>query len=228
MKIEFHTLYWPNTKKEQMDSHRRVMKHFELPVNYHELQAPHGAWMDAVCRQSSADIIGFFDADCVPVSRERIMKCVEYVKNTQTFLGIAQVSNHIPPKSHIYAAPAFYLIAKKCLEQLGAEVSFRETARADVAEEVSYAAESKGIPYRCLYPSTFEREPVGGLWPLGNYGYYGVGTTFENTVYHLYQGRMGNNMELFMQRCNEIVEGKFDNASHFSARLLNIQRKAAS
>lgn len=220
MKVEFNTLYWDNTPKEQMDAHRSVAEHFEIPINYYEENTPHGKWMDRVMRNSTSDLIVFFDSDCVPIVKETMMECIKYVQKTKTFLGIAQASNHILPKSHIYAAPAFYVMAKECWEKLG-RPSFAESRRGDVAEEVSYIAESFGIRYRCLYPSTFEREPVEGVWPLGNYGYYGVGTTFENTVYHLYQGRMGNNIQLFVDRCKEIVEGTFDNRFHTSSIVLD-------
>lgn len=223
MKIEFNTLYWSNTPKEQIEQHIKVTEALGFPVNYYREDTRHGAWMDKVCKNSDSDIIGFFDSDCVPISRENIFNCLKYVKNSGTFLGIAQVSNHIPPKSHIYAAPAFYLINKKCWERLN--TSFLETPRSDVAEELTYKAESIGMRYRCLYPSTFEREPVEGLWPLGNYGYYGIGTTFENTVYHLYQGRIGKNLELFLQRCEEIIQGKFTNENHFSAKTFEYSGK---
>lgn len=220
VKVEFNTLYWDNTPSVQMDAHRQVMNHFELPVNYYEQNAPHGAWMDFIVQRSQSDIIVFFDSDCVPVDKDAVMDCIRFVQKTGTFLGIAQASNHIPPKSHIYAAPAFYVMNRQCWYDIG-KPSFSETSRSDVAEEVTYVAEAKGVRYRCLYPTTFEREPVEGIWPLGNYGYYGVGTTFENTVYHLYQGRMGNNIELFTQRCNEIINGEFDNRFHTSSKIKN-------
>jgi glycosyltransferase involved in cell wall biosynthesis len=216
MKVEFNTLYWDNTPKEQIDAHKSVTEHFEIPINYYEENTPHGKWMNRVMCNSTSDLIVFFDSDCIPINKDNMMDCIRYVQKTKTFLGIAQASNHIPPKSHVYAAPAFYVIAKKCWELLG-RPSFAESRRGDVAEEVSYIAEDFGIRYRCLYPSTFEREPVEGVWPLGNYGYYGVGTTFEDTVYHLYQGRIGNNIQLFVERCNEIVQGTFDNRFHNSA-----------
>lgn len=223
MKIEFNTLYWDNTPSEQIQAHKLVTDYFELPVNYYEENSPHGLWMDRICKQSQSDIIGFFDSDCVPLDKEKIIECVRYVQKTKTFLGVAQVSNHIHPKSHVYAAPAFYLIHKQCWEQLN--TSFTETHRCDVAEEVTYTAEARGVRYRCLYPSTFEREPVEGVWPLGNYGYYGVGTTFENTVYHLYQGRMGNNLQLFIDRCKEIVDNTFDNRFHISSKTMEYKGK---
>lgn len=220
MKLEFNTLAWTNTSREQLDAHKRVTEFIGLPVNYHLENIPHGVWMDRICSQSQSDIIGFFDSDCVPLSNAKVMECVRYVAKSKTFLGIAQVSNHIPPASHIYAAPAFYLVHKDCWRAL--QTSFSETSRSDVGEEFTYRAESLGIRYRCLYPETFEREPVEGIWPLGNYGYYGIGTTFDNIVYHLYQGRMGTNMQLFLDRCDDIVNGVFDNSNHaYDARTLN-------
>lgn len=220
MKIEFNTLYWRNTPEVQITAHKRVANHFDFPINYYEEDTPHGIWMDRVMRYSKSDIVVFFDSDCVPISYDNVQECIKYVRRTGTFLGIAQVSNHLSPKSHIYAAPAFYVITPDCWETLG-RPSFAETSRGDVAEEVSYIAESQGVRYRCLYPSTFEREPVEGIWPLGNYGYYGIGTTFDQTVYHLYQGRMGNNLELFVERCNDIVDGTFDNRFHISSKIMN-------
>lgn len=227
MKVEFNTLCWDNTPTEQLNAHRSVIEHFEIPVNYYQENTPHGLWMDRVMSNSSSDLVVFFDSDCIPINKDQLIKYIRYVSKTRTFLGIAQASNHILPKSHVYAAPAFYIIAKECWERMACP-SFAETKRADVAEEVSYTAESMGIRYRCLYPSTFEREPVEGVWPLGNFGYYGVGTTFDNTVYHLYQGRMGNNIQLFVDRCKEIVEGTFDNRFHISSNTLEYKGNIVS
>lgn len=219
MKIEFNTLAWTNAPVEMIDAHKRVTDHFNIPVNYYRENVRHGAWMDRICRQSESDIIGFFDSDCVPINYESIIECARYIKKTKSFLGIAQVSNHIDPKVHIYAAPAFYLIHKECWEKLN--TSFLETSRSDVAEELSYVAVHKGIKYRCLYPDTFEDEPEEGVWPLGNYGYYGIGTTFNRTVYHLYQGRFQKNLKLFLQRCDDIISDTFDNRFHKSSTMFN-------
>lgn len=223
MKIEFNTMYWDNTPNDIVQSHKTVTEHFGIPVNYYPENTNHGLWMDRVCRQSNSDIIGFFDSDCVPLNYDKIMECVKYIQQSKSFLGVAQVSNHIPPKSHVYAAPAFYLIHKQCWERL--QTSFTETRRSDVGEELTYNAEANGIRYRCLYPDTFESEPTEGLWPLGNYGYYGIGTTFAGTVYHLYQARMGQNIALFKTRCEEVVRGVFDNSTHNNSRTFNYKGK---
>lgn len=198
-----------------MDAHKKVIEHFDLDVNYYKQNIPHGKWMDYVCKESKSDVIGFFDGDCVPLSLKAVFKAIKYVKENDSFLGIAQASNHIHPKSHIYAAPAFFFVTKSCWERIN--TSFTETHRSDVAEEFCYTAEDMGIRYRCLYPTHFEGEPVEGVWPLSNYGYYGIGTVFGDSCYHLYQGRMGNNLEKFITRCEQIVAGGFSTSGFYNA-----------
>ena len=95
--------------------------------------------------------------------------------------------------------------------------SFVENSRSDVAQEVSYVAEDMMVPYKSLYPTHFEREPVEGVWRLGNYGYYGIGTVFANSVYHLFQGRYQQNADLYKIRCQQIVDGTFTTEGMFSA-----------
>lgn len=215
MNISFHTLYWDNAGA-LIDSHKKVMDYFKIPINYDNIdKCPHGLWMDEVMKQVNSDIKVFFDSDCVPINTDIINNAIEYVRKNDSFIGIAQASNHIPPKSHIYAAPAFYVISQNCYNRIG--TSFIETQRSDVGEEISYNAERIGQRYRVLYPTHFEREPIEGVWRLGNYGVYGVGTVFANSLYHLYQGRMGSNLELFAQRCNDIIDGTFSTSGMFSA-----------
>ena len=219
LRVEINTLYWEGSPPELINAHKKVTNHFQIPVNYYDHTIRHGEWMDHVCENSSSDIIGFLDGDCVPLSKKAVIRSVNYVKENNTFMGIVQASNHIPPKSHIYAAPAFFFITKDCWRRLG--TSFRETARSDVAEEICYVAENKGIRYRGIYPTSYEREPIEGVWRLGNYGFYGVGTVFEDFCYHLYQGRMGSNLELFVKRCDEIVSNTFDASEFISSTNFN-------
>lgn len=219
MKVEFNTLFWDNTPSDQITAHKEVTEHFKLPINYYESNIRHGLWMDHVCENSNSDVIGFFDADCVPLSRQAVLDAVSFVSANNTFLGIAQASNHIPPMTHIYPAPAFFFVSRKWWKEVG--VSFVESIRSDVCEEFTYASESKGKRYKCLYPTHFEREPVEGVWRLSNYGFYGIGTVFGNACYHLYQGRMKNNLELFLKRCKEIVGGSFSTDGFHSSTNFN-------
>ena len=224
MKIEFNSLHWDNVDKDMLQAHKRVMQHFNFPVNYHNINMNHGQWMDRVLEESTSDVIVIIEPDCIPLSRDNILKCIYYANKNDTFVGIAQVSNHIPPKSHIYAAPGFFCIRRSVYERLG-RPSFTETARSDTAEELCYVAEERGVRYRALLPTYFEKESSEGLWPLGNLGYYGIGTVFDNTVYHLYQSRMAENIELFIKRCDEVVQGTFTTKDFHRSSTFNYEGK---
>lgn len=220
MKIEINTLHWDNVDQNMLQAHKKVMQHFGLPVNYHNVNINHGAWMNQVVGESSSDVIVVIEPDCIPLSRNKVLECISYVNKHNTFIGIAQVSNHIPPRSHIYAAPGFFCIRKSVYDELG-RPSFSETRRSDTAEEICYLAEERGIKYRALLPTHFEKEPTEGLWPLSNLGYYGIGTVFDNTVYHLYQSRMAQNVDMFVQRCEEVVNGTFTTENFYKSTTFN-------
>lgn len=214
MKVELKCLYWDNAEY-LIQSHKKVTANFDLPVNYDNLTGVrHGLWMDHILENSTADIIGFLDSDCIPLNREIVDYAINYVVETQSFIGTAQSSNHIFPYSHIFAAPCFFFIFRETWLKLG-KPSFLENSRSDVAEEVSYCAEENKLSYKALYPTHFEQEPVEGVWKLSNYGYFGVGTVFANSVYHLYQGRIGKNAELFKTRCEQVIDGTFSTENMF-------------
>ena len=54
------------------------------------------------------------------------------------------------------------------------------------------------------------------LWRLGNYGTYGIGSVFAERVFHLYQGRFADNVDLFVQVCSSIRNGSFSTAGYRS------------
>ena len=212
MKVEFNSLHWDNVDKDMLAAHKRVMEFFNIPMNYHNLDGfNHGSWMEWVINKSVSDVIVFMEPDCIPLDK-KIFEYIKYANRNETFAGIAQVSNHIPPRSHIYAAPGFYAISKKAYEKLG-RPPFSETLRSDTAEEICYVAEQRGMKYRALMPTYFEKPSSEGLWPLSNLGYYGIGTVFDNTIYHLYQSRMAENIEMFVKRCDEVINGRFTTTS---------------
>ena len=206
--VSVHTLYWPNTDPEIVRSHSDVMKHHGIDVNYTIQPYPHGAWMDAVMQQMDTDIVCFFDIDCVPTNKEIFDKCIEWVSESKSFVGISQVSNHIKPCSHIFAAPAFFVMWRDTWMKMN-QPSFLENPRCDVGENVSYQAEMLGIKYKTLFPTHFHFRPEGESWFLHSYGEYGIGTHFEGGIFHLYQGRHPQNQELFKRVCSEIIDGSF-------------------
>ena len=215
MKAEIHSLNWPTSNPLLSESQSNVFRHFSIPLIRHNLQLDHGEWLDSVLRTSQADVVLFVDNDCVPIHKESVFDAIAWAASHNSFLGIAQASNHINNGTHIFAAPAFLAISTKAWRDLG-KPSLKANARGDVAEELSWRAEELGMVYRAWYPTHFSRPAKEGIWQLNNYGIYGVGTVFAETVFHLYQGRLSANGELFREVCEKIRINKFSTSGMHS------------
>ena len=222
MKISLNTLYFPNSNPDFIKAAKSVHDHFGLNVNYHEYSIRHGLWMDHVMNHSNADVVGFLDIDCIPLTKNAVTDMIKFAAKNKSIAGCAQATNHIPPMSHIFVAPCCFFIWRPLWEAIG-RPSFTETNRSDVCQEVCYIAEANGVRMKALYPSFFEREPEEGVWRLHNYGLYGVGTTFQNQFYHLYQSRFQSNVDLFIQRCKEVVDGTFTTDGMFESTDFSFQ-----
>lgn len=212
MKTSIHTLAWDNISEKVIGTHKKVTEHFNLNVNYYHQNSPHGIWMKDVLNQSSDDVVGFLDIDCVPTNKHVVPFVQNYVFDNQTFLGITQCSSFPGPEPeqryHIYAAPSFYFIYREKWIDLGCP-GFAEGNNCDVGQCTTKTAEHATLPYQCLYPTHYDKPASYPEWRLSNYGYYGIGTHYQGGVYHLYESRNNNNIDLFVSRCDQIIDGTF-------------------
>lgn len=208
MRVSIHSLYWDNAA-DLMTIHKEVMHHFGVNVNYHHYDGVrHGQFCNEIMRLDDSDIIGFMDIDCVPTNREVVDRFVNWAYVNDSFIGLAQSSNHIPPATHISAACTFFFITKNCYEYLG-KPSFLENHRSDVSQELSHVADEMGKTYRAVYPICYDKAPPEGKWRLNNYGYFGIGTYYTGGIYNLFQGRYKENRDLFRKRCTQIINNEF-------------------
>jgi hypothetical protein len=209
MNVEIHTLAWHDTDGKLVQAHTDVCKHLGLNVTYTIQRLPHGLWMNEIMNQSKADIVGFLDIDCIPTNKQVVDDAIAYCDERSSFVGIAQASNHIKPCSHIFAAPAFFFMWRETWKELQCPTFSEVPDLGDVAENVSYAAEMAGLRYKTLFPTHYTKDADEGAWHLHTYGVYGIGTHFEGGVYHLYQARMNNNVELFLSMAESVINGTF-------------------
>ena len=209
--VSVNTLYWPDSEPSIVNAHADVMKHLGIEVGYTIAKRGHGAWMDEVMEKSETDIVCFLDIDCVFTNLKVFEDAIDFCAKTKSFTGISQVSNHIKPASHIFAGPAFFMIWRDTWVTMNSP-TFSEMVMCDVGENVSYTAEMLGIKYKTLFPTHYYRRPENERWFLHSWGEYGIGTYFEGGVFHLFQGRMKQNQELFVKVCGDIVSGNFSTA----------------
>jgi hypothetical protein len=208
MKVEIHSLSWPNADPRLAESQAAVFSRFCLPIRQHCLRLDHGTWIDLILEQSSSDVLLFVDNDCVPIRPEAVFEAVHFAYSAESFLGLAQASNHIGSGNHVFAAPSFLAVSRSAWVRLG-RPSCCPNARADVAEELSWRAEESNLVYRAWYPTHYHHASSDGPWRLGHYGYFGIGSVYADRVVHLYQGRLSDHVDLFVDICSRILADSF-------------------
>lgn len=202
--IEIHTLHWPDADPRLAEHQQLVFDALALPLNRHVCRIDHGLWLNAVLQSATAEVVVFVDNDCIPLQRGVVERAARFADQQQSFVGIAQCSNHIPGAGGVFAAPAFLAVSRQAWHSLG-RPDLRASRRCDVAEELSRAAEAAGLRYQAIHPTSFERAGQWGVYALGAYGPYGIGTVFGGCIFHLYEGRSRQNVDLFVQQCQKVL-----------------------
>ena len=206
MKVTIHTLFWDNTDPRVIEYSKKVMNHLDLPVNYTLENIHHGVWIDRVLQNTNSDITLFLDSDCVPLNRQAIDDVINYCSRGY-LVGNAQVTNCIRAKHDLFCAPSMFAITKQMYEQLG-KPSAVNNRRSDVAQEITRAAVEQEKRIKMYFPDSFQGVPTGGIWRLSGYGYYGIGTVFDQKFYHLFQARFSQNVDKFVETCSLILKDK--------------------
>lgn len=215
--VEFHSLHWDNFNTDMLRAHQKVMQHFNIDVHYHAENSKHGKWLNSIFANATKPIIAIIEPDLIPLNSAIVTTAIEYVRQYGNFLGPAQASNHIYPGTHIFASPAFFFMSSDCYNRMGRPSFEGKKHRYDICENISYRAEKLGIRYRTLLPTHFEKMPREGAWPLASLGIFGIGTVFDNSLYHLFQSRLAENIELFIRRCDEVIDGRFSINGFYSS-----------
>jgi len=139
-----------------------------------------------------------FDIDCIPLKENVVKDAREWVLNNIGLYSVAQNPNHIPGAPD-YASPAFIAFSRKTYEELG-EPSFQGTNHWDVGGEFTYKALEKNLPIKLMYPSEVEIPK----WKFKDGSMFGIGTTYEDKIYHHFEGRRIT--KSFINKCKEIYE----------------------
>jgi len=203
MKAQINCLYWDNTNPKIVEYHQKVMNHFGIPVVYTNKNIHHGAWIDQVMSTTNADITVFIDSDCIPLTPDAIMESVKQCADGY-LVGNAQVTNCIKAKHDLFCAPSFLVVSKDYYNQIGAPSAINNK-RSDVAQEITRAAVEKEKRIKMYFPTSFQSVPAGGIWRLSGYGSYGIGTIFDEKMYHLFQARFQKNVDLFINTCECVL-----------------------
>ncbi len=114
--------------------------------------------------------------------------------------GAEGAPNHIKPLRSYVGAWYAFINRKRWLQF--ARPSARETPRADVCQGWTDAWRLRGGAVELIAPTAC----ADPRWDLPERPRaYGVGTTYGDDCYHLFEGRTGQQRQLFLDRCREIT-----------------------
>ena len=161
--------------------------------------------------QENYDTVLILDVDCVPLSSNALKYTFEQAESGK-LVGDIQRSNHLQNNEHVFIGSSCFCLTRQVYNDFG-KLSFACTDRGDIGEEYTYRAEQSGYPLEMYMPKSFQAAPHGcQSWPLKTgMPHYGIGTTFVNKdgdemFYHLFESRTNLNVELFLEKCNSIME----------------------
>ena len=134
----------------------------------------HAHTIDEYLRNNDWDHAIVLDIDCIPLEKNVIKDAREC------------------------ASPAFIAFSRKTYEELG-KPSFQGSSQWDVGGEFSYRASEKNLSIKLMYPNHVENPK----WKFADGSMFGIGTTYENKVYHHFEGRRVT--KSFEDKCNQIL-----------------------
>ena len=204
MSTNIFSLYWENIDPRIPYYQKKVMDKHQLEIQQHCITGfDHGEWMNWVLnRTNHANIVVFMDVDCVILDKD---KAVSYIQQAAdgTLVGNEQATNHLGDAiaSKVFAAPSFLAVNRHTWGYLGCP-SAKATPFSDVAQNLTDVWQMRGLPVSLLRVSGCEVPK----WDLPNKPQaFGIGTTYEDTTYHLFESRTQENIERFVKKCEEIL-----------------------
>ena len=158
----------------------------------------HAHTVDEYLKNNEWDHVIVVDIDCIPLNKDVIKEAREWVSNRIGLYSVAQNPNHITDAPD-YASPAFIAFSRATYELLG-EPSFQGTKQWDVGGEYTHLARERNIEVKLMYPSHVEIPK----WKFSDGSMFGIGTTYEDKVYHHFEGRRVT--QSFLNKCHNILK----------------------
>lgn len=201
MTVKVFSLYWDNIDPRIPEYQKKVMDMHNIPITQHKINGfDHGSWMDWVMlREEHTDVILFMDVDCVVVAKHNVESMLHQA-HLGTLFGAAGASNHLD-KERDYAGAWFVGIPRNYWMALN-QPSSKPSMYCDTAQNVTDAWRKYNLPLHIVNPNTVEVPK----WDLPNKSLaYGIGTTYGDICYHLFESRENANIERFVNKCKGIL-----------------------
>lgn len=197
--FEAYSYAYKNISMDVLEYQKRVFEKFGLPITQVVGDINHGEFLEKILRTNNKKYTIFFDADCIPLTRDLYNIILKELETEKCIIGIEQTGN---PRYHIYAGPACLALPTELYTEFNTPV-LNQTHRSDVAEELSWVCEERAIKVKYFKVSHVEVPK----WRLGYDRMFGLGTTYlydnKDVLYHQFEIRYSAN--LFIEKCKTVL-----------------------
>lgn len=162
-------------------------------------------YLNYICRTKiDTDYLIFFDIDCIPLTQDWLDVLKSDLSSDNTIVGAAQTANHLNGGKNLYISPNFFAISTSYLKKL----DYPDMSAVDDMDSghnlTKQIIEADGN-LKFWWPTSIEEEK----WNLyhSTHTRFGLGTTFNNTVYHGFESRnsLGDN---FINKCRLLLKAQ--------------------
>lgn len=198
------SMYKCNISRRVVAAQRQMLlRYVPADVAIVQLCSPqsHPQALNAFVRGTAYRTVVLLDIDCVPLRRGAIELLMDLAE-AGNLAGASARTSHIQNNQHVFAGPYCMAFTMETYRKLGSP-DFTETARGDVGEELTYAAEAKGVPVKLLWAVSTDEEY---LWDLKDGLRFGRGTTFEGGFWHAFMIRYLENQRGFVTRVQRMLQ----------------------
>jgi hypothetical protein len=196
---------------EYQQYQRKVFDKFGIPI--HQLSLHMGPSEDILRQygpykqwilETNFDYYIFFDIDCIPLKLDFYNKVLDQIKDNNTITGVIQTANHLSNPLNTYIGQAFMAFSRDVFYKIGCPNSIGDYTHEEFQRYTDLSIDH-GV--RVLYwMPTGVKIPMWDLVKDGHkIGQFGIGTTYENLIYHNFCSRNGDYKELFFQKCLEVI-----------------------
>jgi hypothetical protein len=192
------SFYMPNIPRRVVAAQRALLKRLvprEVAIEQTMTVRSHERALDHLMATTPYETVVVLDIDCVPIAEGAIDRLIRRAEGGH-LAGAAQRASHIQNGGHVYVGPFCLAVSRSTFAKLQ-PVSFRRTPRADVGEELTYAAEGKEVPIDYLWPTGSDDD----IWELVPGRRFGHGTVYDGDFWHAFEIRSARHHQKFIQRC---------------------------
>lgn len=179
---------------------------YQLPKYISEYNDPkhQAGTFKPIIESTDHDFYIFFDIDCIPLNVYFYEKIVNKIKDGNTLAGAIQTANHLPNPINSYVSQAFMGISREVFYKIGCPNGISDFNHDEFQSYTELCIKNE-INIEYWMPTKVEI-PMWKLYKNSiHIGEFGIGTTYENMIYHNFASRDGSYFDYFVDKCKEVI-----------------------